>query len=273
MEPNTVFVTLSDARYHRKAKRTIIDLRTRGKWQGDIVYIAVDFEVPQNFIDYYDIIVKPVTHLNTDMVVNSLKMYPISATDDNRQFDKLTQWDKFDVFSEYFLKWERVVFLDAGLRVLDNVHSLLELPWKGKFLAQDDAPSYDDTKRFWNIIDINANLEMTANLFNEYSENILNERYFLNCMWMFDTSLIKIVNKKMLEDEMNKFPICRCNEMTIMNLLFTFKYKLWEPFPEFASNGKRLFGWTERDRNYGFYKTWRDFCFMKYPSTINFDCE
>jgi hypothetical protein len=59
-----------------------------------------------------------------------------------------------------------------------------------------------------------------------------------------------------------------------MNLLFTFKHRVWEPFPEFVLSGKkRLFGWTEHDRDYGPYTTWRDFCFIKYPSTINFDCE
>ena len=70
---------------------------------------------------------------------------------------------------------------------------------------------------------------------------------------------------------MNKFTFCRCNEMTIMNLLFTFKNKVWKPFPEFV-NGKRLFGWVEYDRNYG-NCTWRDFCFIKYPCTINMECD
>jgi hypothetical protein len=58
-----------------------------------------------------------------------------------------------------------------------------------------------------------------------------------------------------------------------MNLLFTMKCGVWKPFPEFVENGKRLFGWIEYDRDYGPNKTWRDFCFMKYPCTINFDCE
>ena len=80
---------------------------------------------------------------------------------------------------------------------------------------------------------------------------------------------------KELEDAMNKYPICRCNEMTIMNLLLTFRYKLWKPFPDFCVSkpNKRLFGWTEHDRDYGLHTTWRDFCYIKYPSTINFDCE
>lgn len=33
-----VVVTLTDIGYFAKAKRTIIDIRTRGKWTGDSMY-------------------------------------------------------------------------------------------------------------------------------------------------------------------------------------------------------------------------------------------
>jgi hypothetical protein len=88
---------------------------------------------------------------------------------------------------------------------------------------------------------------------------------------MYDTALLKTISFEELVHAMNTYPICRCNEMTIMNLIFTFKYRVWKPFPEFTS-GKRLFGWTEHDRDYG-HTTWRDFCFLKYSSTITFECE
>ena len=57
--------------------------------------------------------------------------------------------------------------------------------------------------------------------------------------------------------------------MVIMNLLFTFKYNLWERFPIKASNGKILFDWCELNENNT--NTWRDYCFIKYPVTITFD--
>jgi hypothetical protein len=89
---------------------------------------------------------------------------------------------------------------------------------------------------------------------------------------MYDTSLLERITFQELVDTMNKYPICRCNEMSIMNLVFMAKHRVWKPFPEFAKETKRLFGWTECDRDYG-NRTWRDFCFLKYPFTINFDCE
>ena len=44
---------------------------------------------------------------------------------------------------------------------------------------------------------------------------------------------------------MNIYTICKTNEMDIMNLRFTFKYKLWKQFSIKATNGKFLFNWCE----------------------------
>ena len=55
-DKKTVVVTLTDAGYFSRAKRTIIDVRSRGEWTGDIVLITVGFDAPRNFLDYYNII-------------------------------------------------------------------------------------------------------------------------------------------------------------------------------------------------------------------------
>lgn len=271
---NNVVVTLTDAGYYHKARRTIIDVRSRGKWVGDLVLITVGFDAPRNFLDYYNVTQYRVEHINTNNLLEEYKKCPIGETCDNRQYAKLTQWDKFYVFSEYFTKWDKVIYLDAGLRVFDEVSHLANIPCDGVIMAPDDAAPYDTQKLFGGIIETNKNSVVVQKLFQEYSPDILNERYFLNCIWMYDTALLKTVQFQDLEAAMNSYPICRCNEMTIMNLLFTYKHRVWKPFPEFIENSrKRLFGWCEHDRDYGRDKTWRDFCFVKYPFTINFDCE
>jgi hypothetical protein len=66
---------------------------------------------------------------------------------------------------------------------------------------------------------------------------------------------------------MNRYPVCKTNEMGIMNLLFHFKYNLWREFPEKATNGKYLFDWCESNREKE-KTTWRDYCFIKYPISI-----
>ena len=163
------------------------------------------------------------------------------------------------------------------MRICHSVEHLLGIDCTNAIYAPDDSPSYDYTKRFGGIIDIECNPIVLNELFKEYPSAILEERYFLNCIWMYDTSLMHLGRHGIfseLVDAMNKYPICRCNEMTIMNLIFTYKYNVWKPFPEFVESMKklRIFGWTEHDRDYG-NTTWRDFCFLKYPVTITFDCD
>jgi hypothetical protein len=269
----TVVVTLTDVGYFSRAKRTIIDTRSRGEWTGDLVLITVGFDAPKNFLDYYNVIQKRVEHINTDYLVEQYKKFPLKTVGDNRHLLKLSQWDKFYVFDEYFKNWEKVIFFDAGLRVFDKVSILDNIDCKGSILAPDDVAQYDTEQRFKIMFEFEANIDATEKLFQEFPTHIIEERYFLNCIWIYDTSLLEQCKMSEMVEAMNKYPICRCNEMTIMNLLFTMKYKVWKPFPEFIENGKRLFGWIEYDRDYGPNKSWRDFCFMKYSQTINFECE
>ena len=281
---STVVVTLTDAGYYHKARRTIIDIRSRGEWTGDLVLITVGFDAAPNFLDYYKVTPFRVEHIDTSVLLEKYKQCPIRPTCDNREWGKLTQWDKFYVFDKWFIQWSKVIYLDAGLRVLDRIEYLANISCNGLLMAPDDTPEYDTQKRFGGIIETDKNVDAVNELFTEYSPDILQERYFLNCIWMYDTALLKTISFEDCVFTMNKYPICRCNEMTVMNLLFTFKHKVWKPFPEFIDikrltsydnkndNKKRLFGWTEYDRNYG-NTTWRDFCFLKYPTTINFDSE
>jgi hypothetical protein len=270
----TVVVTLTDGGYYHKMKRTIIDIRSRGEWTGDLVLITVGFDAPRNFLDFYKVTPFRVNHLDTTYLMEQYKKQPIRPTCDNREYAKLTQWDKFYVFDSYFKQWDRVIYVDAGLRILDRIQYLADLPCEGVLMAPDDAPAYNEHTRFGAIIETDQNPAVVSKLFQEYDPSMLRERYFLNCIWMYDTSLIATITMAEMVETMNKYPICRCNEMTVMNLLFTFKYKVWKPFPEWIDQPrKRLFGWTEHDRDYDRSGTWRDFCFMKYPYTINHDCE
>jgi len=269
----TVVVTLTDKDYYPRAKRTIIDIRTRGQWTGDIVLVTIGFHASQNFLDFYQVTEKQFEPISTTYLLEQYRKYPLQTVSDNRHLNKVAQWNKFHLFDEWFTQWRRIIFMDAGLRVFDSIQYLLELPFEGKLYAPDDLPKYNTQEGFGRIMELPANPPATEKLFQEYSKDIVQQRYFLNCIWVYDSSLLSQCSKKDLIDSMNEYPICRCNEMTTMNLLFTFKHKVWEPFPEFTSNGKRLFGWTEHDRDYGPFTTWRDFCFIKYPSTIHLDCE
>jgi hypothetical protein len=263
---DTVFALVTDLYYFYKAKRTIIDLRTKGNWNSEIVLVTIDFNLNQNFKDFYNIIEVKFPKIDKSNLIDKIGKNGFIDTTDNREIKKLNQWEKLHVFDDYFLKWSRVVFLDAGLRVLDDIKYLLELNYKDKLLAPKDGKLYDD--QAFNCQISYDKPELIDSLKNEFSDNILQSNYMLNCIWIYDTNILKICNKKQLIEAMDKYTFCKTNEMGIMNILFHFKYKLWEQLPIKATNGKILFDWCELNNS---NTNWRDYCYIKYPVTISFD--
>jgi hypothetical protein len=262
----TVFVLVSDYEYFWKATVTINDLKTIGNWNGDLVLITINFNLDEQYKIENNIIELKFPIIDKSELL--IKIGPNGfRNSDKRELNKLNQWEKLHVFDDYFLNWNRVVFLDAGLRVLDDVIYILELDYKNKLLAPIDGKQliqepnaiFKYQLEYDNVDNINL-------IKHDFGENIFNQTHMLNCMWIYDTNILKICNKTQLINAMNTYPVCRTNEMGIMNLLFHFKYKLWEKFPPLASNGKYLFEWCESNNN--FNTTWQNYCFLKYPITI-----
>lgn len=261
----TAIVTLCDQPYFEKALRTIQDVRSVGEWKGDLVLIAVGFQPDPAVCIHYNLQVVYFPRIPTEDLLNRYKANPLSLpTHDRREYIKVTQWEKLHVFDQYFKRWERIVFVDAGLRILDSLENFLCLEWKGKLLAQDDTWN-DATKRFGCQLEMTNNPDILHTYVEVFGKECLQEPFFLNCMWIYDTSILEIVTKQELLDTMNKFPLWRTNEMGVMNTLFNFKYRLWKPFPLYAHNGKYLLDWCERNRN---NTTWRQYCALKYPVTL-----
>ena len=263
----TTFVLVTDINYLYKAQVTIRDLRYTGKWNGDLILITLDFNLDEIYKNQQNIIELKFPSIDKMHLLNEIGPNGF-LNSDKRELNKLNQWEKLHVFDDYFLKWDRVVFLDAGLRVLEDVKYILELDYKNKLLAPVDGVQLYSRPNDIFKYQLDHNDAGKINLIkNDFGENIFEQQYMLNCMWIYDTNILKICNKEQLIDAMNKYPICRTNEMGIMNLLFHFKYKLWHKFPAFASNCKYLFEWCELNNN--FPTTWKNYCFLKYPATIS----
>jgi len=262
---DTVFVLVTDKSYFYKAEVTINDLKTVGKWYGDIVLITIDFDLEESYKLSQSIIEKKFPLIDKTHLLNEIGPNGFSNSD-KREINKLNQWEKLHVFDDYFLQWKRVVFLDAGLRVLDDVKYLLELNYENSILAQNDAsPKFHRNQIFKYQLSFD-NEEKISLIESDFSNEIFDSHHMLNCMWVYDTNILKICNKQQLIDAMNKYTLCKTNEMGIMNLMLHFKYKLWKEFPLKASNGKYLFEWCETNNN--IHTTWHDYCFIKYPITI-----
>ena len=262
----TIFTLVTDFKYYDKAKRTIIDLRTKGNWNGEIVLITIDFNLNTNFKDFYNIIEKKFPQIYKIELLNKIGESGFTDTTDKREINKLNQWEKLHVFDNYFTKWNRVVFLDAGLRILDDVKYLLEQDYKDRLLAPKDGKLYDNNTFSCQISYDNPCL--IDSFKGEFGEEVLKSNYMLNCIWIYDTNILKVCDKNQLIEAMNKYTFCKTNEMGIMNILFHFKYNLWERMSIKASNGKFLFDWCELNNP---DTNWQDYCCIKYPVTITFD--
>ena len=265
MPIRTVFVTLCDQPYFEKALLTIRELRTAGKWYGDTVLITVDFDAPETFLEEFSVQQYRVQHIDTSLLVKSYEKYPL-ASDDNRHLGKLTQWDKFYVLSEYFRKWDRVLFMDAGMRIYNSIHILFTLPWRGKFVAPSGGDPYSEENRLATQIRDKENPEAAAVLYADYPPNLFSETQdFLNGIFMYDTALLDQVSMANLVVAMNKYPLCGNNEMTIMNLFFNIKFKVWERMPQ-QINDQYIFNWSDYNFNRGENLKPNDFVCLKYPS-------
>lgn len=273
---STIIVTLCDLAYWNKAKRTIIDIRSAGRWEGELMLIAVgednSFVPNENFCYFYGVDVIKFPLIDKSKLLKSIQEHPFTQTD-GRELNKTTQWEKLHIFDTFFKKWDKVFFIDAGLRIFDNVKYFLEIDWEGKFLANDDG-CFDGPKRvFGPQIEQIGNPEVLEKLKKDFGEDYYEKPYFLNGLFIYDTKLLNLFSKKEMIETMNLYPVSRNNEMGIMNLIIGIKNNLWTPLPKKASNGKYLFDWS--DANYSKIPgiTWRDFCSLKYPISINFECE
>jgi hypothetical protein len=264
---STVIVTLCDEPYLAKAMQTIKDIRGVGQWTGDLVLITVGF-TPSLLAKYSVQCISfpsiPIHTLREHYQANPLSI----PTCDGRENKKCTQWEKLHAFDAFFSQWERVFFIDAGLRLFDSMDCFLSLEWRGKFLAPDDTWN-DEKKRFNCQIETKNSPLILDKLIHRYGD-ILKEKYFLNCIFIYDTSLLTSTSKEEMISIMNEFPLWRTNEMGVMNVFFTFHRRVWTPFPEKAKNGRYLFDWCEYNRHeYNKIPTqWYDYCALKYPVTL-----
>jgi alpha-N-acetylglucosamine transferase len=255
----TAFVIVSDNPYFSRTLTTIRELRSVGNWQGDIVLIAVDFTPDSAIIEEYRLKIVQFNRITITKFLSALREKPFTIpTHDGREFTKITQWEKLHVFDEWFReRYERIIYIDAGIRIFNSIDPILNLDWEGKFLAPDDGCD-GNRKYFRHQLEMSNWPESIHELETLYP-GILDSTYFLNCMWIYDTRLN--IQKEWFTSVIEKYPIWRTNEMGVMNLILTFDKQLWTPMEiTHESTPKILFDWTNRP---GHPKS--DYIMLKYP--------
>lgn len=257
----SVVVICCNEKDYPRAESTLEQVRTRGKWAGDVVWVAIDFDPSEEFVKKWDIRVIKKPAYDMFWLWRLRQKRPFEGTD-GRESYKLIQFSKWRVFTYELKIYRSLLYLDAGTYISHPISPIFSIDHKGKFIAPDDRYPFDDpSKNFKKQWDYQSWPDKSTELENycrdELSPDALEkEGYFLNCMWLMDTSLIKPDTQQELMGLAKRFPISRTNEMAIMNLYFL---KNWLPLPDKIGD-LRVFDWTER----GGLAT-KDYILLKYP--------
>ena len=240
----TVFVTLCDPGYWFQALVTLTELRVFGAWAGDVVLIAVDFEPAPLILANLRVQVVRFPRLDLAAYLARLRACPFSEpTNDGREVTNLAQWEKLYAFEPFFWAWDRLVWLDAGLRVFRPVAAALEVPWAGRFVAPVD--SCGPFARAVEQVHWPAERAALAPIVDMAAP------FFLNCLWIYDTRL-----RVPLGDftALLTAPLWRHNEMGVMNVVLSFARRVWAPL-----EAPDVFDWSEVEGRRA-----ADYCFVKY---------
>lgn len=256
---NRVVVIASNEKDHARAEMTLRALRAVGKWSGDIVWIAIDFDPSPAIVQRYRIQVLHRPLLDMTWLWEMRRIHPFQGTD-GREVQKLVQFSKWHVFDPFFKQWASLLYLDAGMHISRSIHDIFAVPHAHKIVAPDDRFPFNDPHKTFrkqfsdSMPELYSRLEIYCNGIE--TDWLDKGGYFLNCIWLMDTSIITDRTIPDLLSLARRFPISKTNEMALMNLYF---HSNWQVLPETA-NDVHLFDWTER-----FGRTTNDYIFLKYP--------
>jgi len=247
-------VTYTDVTYFERAKNTIEDIRIRGQFFGDLIVMTDGlFKIDPRFIIRMNLIVKEYPDVDVSELLEKIHQHPFRDSD-GRELHKTKQWNKLYVFDVFFKQWDFVFFVDAGLRIFNRVDYFYPKIHENAIVALDDGhPEF--TKKFDSQIEL-SNTKIVEKLKLIYD---IHSSYFLNCLFIFDTQLIQENTLWNLIELINEYPICKTNEMAIMNIYF---HKNWIPLEIYLGHDLILFDWCERDE-----RNWDKYVALKYTLT------
>jgi hypothetical protein len=217
-------IVLSNKKYFDKAIDTIKDIRHIGKWSGDLVFVYGD-DIGLNDlkkIDEYCVIPKYFPDLELSEIVNKLHIKPYKEL--NRKLGKLFCFHKFHLFDTYFKNWNKVFYLDCGMRIYNPIQPLFDNKCGNNLLANSDSqPTFK-----WKLSG-QFNPETFPEVYQELSNNFnLDIDYFQSTILLYNTKIIQDNTKQILIDLLFKYFNGITNDQAIMNLHFNCQLKIWK---------------------------------------------
>jgi lipopolysaccharide biosynthesis glycosyltransferase len=260
-----VVVLMCNAPQIDRAAKTIHQIRTRGEYSGDIVLCLDEYITNEHitklelYKEQYNLILKQFPNINISKYIHTLSNskndwgYPAQC--------KLFTIQKFYLFDIYFKNWDKVLYIDSGMSIYNDINRILSLDCSGSLLAHSNC--YPDKYFNWNLhhqFNLNNEPEIVKKLYENFDMNITDN--FQSGILLYDTKIIENNTLETLIDLMNTYPISKGPDQGYLNLYFICMKNVWKPMPIMDKKGF-LYDYHER-----FDYKYNDYVMLKYPKTI-----
>lgn len=273
---NTVLVSYVKKNKYQLWRRTLSDLRGVGMWSGDIIVIAEDFEPPPNLGELYKV---TFVYFNPYDLKKWKENIPENGFMDGQGIElEENPYELLHIFGKWFKQWNRIVCVQPGLRILDNIKMILDIPYQGKVLATNpNEPRPINLEQ--SVLNLARELSddiIHKNLYDEILEecggieNIRKRSSVSSQLLIFDTDAldVKLENRDFVTDYLAEHPNSKTLVDGVLTLLFHYKYKILEYLPEKdRTDTKYIIGLSES--RYSDTIKWNDFIFLLFSSSLS----
>lgn len=255
MESCVVLVT--NHRYLRRCLHTVWQLRTWGQYSGDITILIGDDLAEKSDRMESSFLRFRVTHFADLPMDDHLAQLSGRRGLGGMEKKKLFQYHKFHLFAPAFKGYGKILYVDAGMRVMHPILKILALDCENKIIAHSDAfPDFRTTlESQFNFLDFPKTEGKLRKLVPGESD------YFQTSMMLFDPTIVGEHTVDQLEKLRQEFPNSKTNDQGIINL-WALANELWTPLPTQPEedSGLHFYDFFERgDRSP------RDYIMLKYP--------
>jgi len=250
-----VIILMCNSKQIMRAAKTIHELRVNGRYIDDIVLFFDEDIEPylyklEELKSVYNLILKKFPKIDSSTYLTVLERAKFDWGYDAK--NKLFILHKFYVFDVYFKQWDKVLYIDAGMHIYNNIYRILNLDCKDVLLAHSNSYPYNYFR--WNL-DHQFNLtnepDIVKKLYNNFDMTIKDN--LQTTMLLFDTSIILDDTVSKLIELLNEYPICKAVDQGYMCLYFQCIRNIWKPIPIMDNEGF-LYDYMERyDYKYNEY--------------------
>ncbi|MDD5194030.1 MAG: glycosyltransferase [Candidatus Nanoarchaeia archaeon] len=209
-----VLVTLADKNYVKQAKQLFSSAYWNGGWDGD--FLLLSYNIAEKELEEFR--KKGILVFKCKKLLDTLKINNTEYSRDKRWIEIVS--NKFYLFTNYFKKWDNIIFLDSDIIVRASINRLKNL--KGINAVKDTNFKIKNQMIDFNILN-NKDKELYEEINKIYD---IEKESFNSGVMIIDT---EIINKDLFETLLKKLKkygnICALGDQTILNFTFYDKWK------------------------------------------------